>query len=122
MTTEEHLPSSRAQKEKGHKCQFNPTAQTAKNVGTVIQCQDCGKGRCLHADKKLKKKQRDELEVLLETVLYSCGSSFTGCDIEHDEGDATVLEYVFVGANLSCQSDIELTYYSAVYESICIYC
>lgn len=124
-TTEEYLPSAKAALEKGHKCPFNPTAQTAKNVGTVIQCEDCGKWRCMHAQKKLSKKQRDELEVLLETILFSCGSNLSvgDEDEEDDENNITsVIQNVHVRANLSCRSDIEFTYYSAGFELICIHC
>ena len=43
-TTEEHRPSMKLRDlQKGHGCPFSPTAQTAKNVGTVIQCEECGK-------------------------------------------------------------------------------
>jgi len=120
-TTEEFLPSAKETLEKGHRCPFNPTAQTARNVGTVIQCQDCGKWRCLHSNRKLKQAERDELSVILDTVLYSCGSTLD--DLKPEEGsDETVLNVVFVRANFCCRSAIEYTYYSAGYEPICIYC
>ena len=119
-TTEEYLPSSRAATEKGHKCPFNPTAQTAKNVGMVIQCQECGKWRCLHAKKKLSGPKRNELEVLLEMLLYSCGSIFEDIDIGDEQ--YSVVNDVCVRANLSFKSQIELSYYSAGYEAICIHC
>ena len=73
-TTEEHCPSMKLRDlQKGHGCPFSPTVQTAKKVGMVIQCEECGKWRCLYAGKKLNKKMRDELEVEMETILYSCG-------------------------------------------------
>ena len=103
-TTEEHRPSMKLRDlQKGHGCPFSPTAQTAKNVGTVIQCEECGKWRCLHAGKKLNKKMRDELEVEMETILYSCGSVFENIDATEE----SVLTNVYVRANLDCRSHIE---------------
>ncbi|ESO88715.1 hypothetical protein LOTGIDRAFT_165499 [Lottia gigantea] len=123
-TTEKFLPSAKATPEKGNKCPFNPTAQTAKNVGTVIQCADCGKWRCMHSKRMLKKKDRDELGVVLDSILYSCGSSFQGMCHSDEEGDNqnNVLNHVFVRANLNCRTEMEYTYYSANYEAVCIYC
>ena len=103
---------------KGHACPFNPSAQTAKNVGSVIQCEECGKWRCLHAAKKMARKTRDELETHLDTFLYSCGSMLWN---EEDE-ERSDLMHVYVRANLDCQSQIEFTYYSAGFEDICIHC
>ena len=121
MTFEEYRPSlKKAAAPKGHGCPFNPTAQTAKNVGVVIHCEECGKWRCLHAQRKLKGKAREELEVLMETVLYSCGSVLK--DIETEGDETSVLGDVCVRANLTCTMPIEFTYYSAGYESICIHC
>ena len=119
-TTEEHCPSMKIRDlQKGHGCPFSPTAQTAKNVGTVVQCEECGKWRCLHAAKKLHKKMRDELEVEMETILYSCGSVFENVDAG---GDDSVLTNIYVRANIHCGSQIEKSYYSAGYEDICIHC
>jgi hypothetical protein len=56
----------------------------------------------------------------METILYSCGSTFG--EMSEEEEESTVLKAVCVRANLSCRMDIELTYYSAGYEQICIHC
>jgi hypothetical protein len=103
---------------KGHGCPFHPSAQTAKNVGVVIQCEECSKWRCLHSKRKLHTKARRELEVLLETTLYSCGANLSTMDM----GDGDPLGDVYARINLTCNTLIELTYYSAGYENICIQC
>ena len=89
---------------KGHGCPFNPTAHTAKNVGTIIQCEECDKWRCLHASNRLTKKMKDELEVEMETILYSCGSVFR--NIKAGEEDDSLLMNIHVRANLDCRSQI----------------
>ena len=119
-TTEEHRPSLKGRDlPKGHGCPFNPSAQTAKNVGSVIQCEECEKWRCLHAARKLTRKTRDELEAHLDTILYSCGSVLGNVEAAEEGSD---LMNVYVRANLDCQSQIELTYYSTGFEDICIHC
>ena len=39
-----------------HNVPFTPTAQTAKNIGYIIPCNECGKPRLLHSKKKIKTK------------------------------------------------------------------
>lgn len=63
---------------------------------------------------------RDELEVEMETILYSCGSVFE--NIDAGEEDNSVLTNIHVRANLNCRSQREKTYYSAGFETICIHC
>ena len=41
-------------------------------------------------------------------------------DIDHEEN--CVLQKVFTRANLSCNSNIEIPYYSTTHEPLCIYC
>jgi len=71
----------------------------------------------LHSNRKLKQAEHDELSVILDTVLYSCSSTFDG--LKPEEGsDETVFNVVFARADLCCNSAVEYAYYSAGYELI----
>ena len=85
-----------------------PSAQYARNVKVVLQCGECLKWRVLYRKYSLK-RDREELEQLVEDLDYTCGSIFA--DIEADED--SVLNSVFVKANLTCNSRIEIPYYTA---------
>uniref|UniRef100_UPI00358F1E8E uncharacterized protein n=1 Tax=Myxine glutinosa TaxID=7769 RepID=UPI00358F1E8E len=123
-TTEQYLPSKNAAPEKGHGCPFNPSAQQAKNSGITLQCNDCGKWRLVYAARKVKLQKRNEAEAAMDTILYSCGSVFTEINNNGDDDPEqdTRLADLYVRANLNCASPIELAYYSAGYEMLCIHC
>ncbi len=108
--SEQHKPSSKGNSgSKSHGMPFSPSAQYAKNVGTVIQCSECSKWRLMYAKSALKKNQKSELEDILLEVLYMCGDILT--EVEHD--DDSVLNAIHLKTNLSCNSPIEISYYSA---------
>ena len=80
-TSEEHRPSSKDNTSvKSHGMPFSPTAQYAKNVGTVIQCSECCKWRLIYAKFALKKSQKCQLETILLEVLYVCGDSLSAIE------------------------------------------
>ena len=62
--------------------------------------------------------------------MYSCGSDIhdidvvdTVIEVNDEEVEArTVLDRVYVRLNLVCNTIIELPYYSAGYEDVCIHC
>ena len=58
------------------------------------------------------------IEADLENISYLCGSTFQDISSEVYE---TILE-VLVRRNLTCLDNIEVTYYGAHNEDICIYC
>ena len=124
-TTEEHRPSLLKTKEDSG-MPFNATAQTAKNVGLVIQCQECDTFRTLHAAKKLKKQDVENLQAAIETLLYTCGSSLQAQTDEQAGADCadagSLVANVYVRGNLSCGTPTELCYYSAGFEPICYHC
>ena len=95
-----------------------------KNSGLTLQCNDCGKWRLIYARYKVKTQKRREAEAALDNTLYSCGSVFT--EINNNGGDdpeqESRLTDLYVRANLNCASPIELAYYSAGYEMLCIHC
>ena len=84
----------------------------------VLQCGECFKWRVLYSKYSLKKDQREELEQLIEDLDYTCGSIFADIEAEED----SVLNSVYVKANLTCNSTIEIPYYTAGNAPICYHC
>ena len=118
QTNESFCPSLAEAEQKSHGMPFPPSAQYAQNTGLVLQCDECGKWRVMYSKKKIKKVQRDELQEIVEMLSYSCGSRLQ--DIQDTSPE--VNQDVFVKANLSCNSPIEIPYYSSNYEDIYYHC
>ena len=79
---------------------FSPSAQCAKNVGTVIQ--ETGAHQvCSETNQKL------ELDNIVLEVL--CGDWFADVECVDD----SVLNVIHTKTNLLCNSPIEIPYYSA---------
>ena len=72
----------------------------------------------MYAKSAQKKNQKSELEDILLEVLYVCGDTLT--EVEHD--DDSVLNAIHLRTNLSCNSPIEIPYYSAGNTPICFFC
>ena len=100
---------------------FSPSSQMAKNAGTVIQCGQCCKWRVLYSKYKLKEEQLKCLNRFTEEFIYTCGTFIQDAVFLDDEYKA-VYENVYVKANLTCSANIEIPFYSACDDSICIYC
>ena len=102
-----------------HNIPFSPSAQTSKNVGLTLRCVDCKKPHLIHSKCKLKLSDLNQLRALSE-MQYVCGSTFAEFDAE---GSSNIFDKVFVRENLSCTSEMELTYYSAaIFPDTCIHC
>ena len=107
---EKYLPSKIEDPSKAdHKIPFTQTAQTAKNVGLLLNCDECSKLRLLHAKHKLQMKKLNELKHILNYLVYVCGSSLTELDEEIADN---IVDAVYVKENLSCNQMIELPYFS----------
>ena len=117
-TSEEYRPSLKQSEAKNSGMPFSPSAQSANNTNTVIQCHECDKWRLIYSKNALSVEEKSELQSILDTVQYSCGCKMQ--DIDHEEN--CVLEKVFTRANLSCSSNIEIPYYGTSHEALCIYC
>lgn len=95
---------------------FNVTQQHVKNVGTVVQCDDCGMWRLLFSKVKLSPQSRLDLEKLLEEVSYTFGATLDDLDLP-DSLKTVCVKYH------SCHDPMEKLYYSASgFEPICFYC
>jgi len=86
-TTEVHRPSLKNIKTKTksktktttktkHTMPFCPSAARAKNVGITVTCVECEKPHLLFSLKKLSERDRSMLQGFLDTILYTCGTSF----------------------------------------------
>ncbi len=63
----------------------------------------------MYTKSALKRNQKSDLEKILLEVLYVCGDLFA--DVKCD--DDSILNIIHTRANLSCNSSIEIPYYSA---------
>ena len=97
---------------------FSPTTQTAKNAGRVLQCEECLKWRVVYSKRKLNPATKVKVMREVESSLYTCGSVFQ----EIDEYESSCFKDVFVRQNLTCREKIEVAYYGAGNENICIHC
>ena len=61
-TLEKHRPSLIQKKQTKHGIPFSPSTQCAKNVGIVVQCQECDKWRCLYSKRKISQKMHDKIQ------------------------------------------------------------
>ena len=99
----------------------SPTAHTAENAGFVITCTECKKPRLLHSRKKIK-DDVSGAKRMMGKVTYMCGACAEFM-VNGSDKDERFLNTVFVRANISCKSKIELPYHSvACYPLVCIYC
>ena len=90
--------------------------QHVKNVGLLIQCEECEMWRLLFSKSKLSSKSIVELESFLEDISYTCGATFDEVTMPEE------LKSVCVRVH-KCFDPIEKLYYSSGFpEVICIYC
>src|SRR5688500_17312108 len=86
-------------------------------VRNIIQCFQCGKFRCLYSEKALTNIQQSLFKCIIDDWDYSCGSSLVSKGHE-------LYNVLFVREKISCESPIELAYYSSRKHnpSICYWC
>lgn len=59
-----------------HTMPFCSSALRAKNVGITVTCTECGKPQLLFSAKRISDKNHQTLYQFLDTILYTCGTSF----------------------------------------------
>ena len=118
--SEKNLPSKLEDVMKqNHNVPFTPTAQTAKNVGYIIPCNECGKPRLLHSKNKLKPNELNSFKRFINDFVYVCGGTLR--EIAENEGDidSFIKDKVFFRENIACSTP----YYSVgTYKNVCIHC
>ena len=86
-----------------------PIPKTILAVGKIrgyINCEDCKKRRCVYSDKSLNCDEQDDYQQALDSYSYSCGAPIF-------PDDHYLSEVVFVHTRISCDSSIEILYYSS---------
>ena len=78
--TEENRPSYKGPtqplpKRVKRKLPYYASVKHTKNVELMLQCSECELWRLIFSKYKLKKEERDQLEVLLSNFMYACGTT-----------------------------------------------
>ena len=121
IASEGNRPGLIEKEKSSHHMPFSPSSQSAKNTGTVVQCDECGNWRCVYSERKLKKDVSSLLEWFNEEFNYTCGVVLQEL-ILYDTKYSKIQELMFVKANLTCRTEIEIPFYSSCNDPICIYC
>ena len=123
-TTERDRPSKKEGARKAHGIPFSPNSQTAR---AVIMCSECLRPRVIYSQYRLNYSEESVLSQSIEGLLYTCGSSLQGLQVETHLMDPptvkTLFKRVYVRKNLTCNDPIEVAYYSSErFQLICTHC
>jgi hypothetical protein len=131
-TTEEYRPSLNETKKSKNEMGFKSSAQNCKNVGTLVQCGECDKWRVIYSKSKLSSEDEEELTRFLDGIQYTCGdtlynlASSTNIQDSNSTNDSMKRLFSIVKVNnaLTCNSPIEVSYYSSglFKEVLCFNC
>lgn len=103
-TTENFRPSLINTKSKAEPAPSN--ILISAKIRDYVKCNSCGKTRCLYSDSRLTEQEKQDLNLALQTYTYSCGSPIF-------PDDHSLAQKIFVRIQISCDSPIELLYYSS---------
>ena len=115
-TSEKHRPSVSKKSSKQRSLPFHGKLQHVKNANLMIECDECGMWRLVYSLRKLNPSQRSALEKCLSGMSFSYGAPLQELDLGPE-----LCELVFV-RTLTCGDPIEILYYTAKYEPICVHC
>ena len=80
VTSDKDWPSFNSSAEKyTHGIPLNPSGQFARNVGRTLLCTKCGKPRVLYSSRKLNWKDKQDLELEVADLMYTCVMDMQGC-------------------------------------------
>jgi len=88
------------------------------HIRRFVSCTICNKPRCIFSKNMLSDNEKISLEILLDNMIYICGSPIT---LETHN----LYEKVYIRQKIHCNSPIEAVYYSCrrlKTEIICYYC
>jgi hypothetical protein len=114
-TNESHRPSLQKKSNKRKTLPFACSLRHVKNVDMMLECEHCGLWRLLYSQKKLSRKEREELEEALADFTFTCGAPLQELQL------AGKLAEVYV-KDITCEDPIERLYYTAKCPPICVYC
>ncbi|PKC10764.1 hypothetical protein RhiirA5_413972 [Rhizophagus irregularis] len=83
-----------------------------------IDCEDCRKRRCVYSDRSMSREEQEDYQQALDSYSYSCGAPIF-------PDNHYLSEVMFVRTRISCDSPIEILYYSSRKPGnypICYYC
>ena len=78
MTTEKDCPSLKNSSKKSHGIPFSSSAQTAC---TWLLCSECLKPSIVYSRQKLKIHEEHALEHTFDCILFTCGSTLRGLEV-----------------------------------------
>ena len=125
LTTERDRPSLKNGGQKDHRIPFNPNTQTAR---AIIMCSECLRPRVIYARYKLIHAEQVALYRTIEGLLYTCGSTLKGVQVEtQSRTELSVVnglfEKIYVQENNTCSDPVEIPYYSSErFQPICTPC
>lgn len=90
------------------------TVQHVKNIGVMLQCEECDLWRLLYSKRKLSIRET-EIQSFLDDIAYTCGATLEELNLPEKFSCIYIREH-------SCSDTVEKLYYSAGYAPICIYC
>ena len=91
VTSEEHCPSLQTSKKASKRS--NPSQQHVRNVGLLVQCEECDMWRLLFCRFKLNYQETSELSRCLDDISYSCGVSFSELELPGRLKDVCVRDH-----------------------------
>ena len=115
VTSEAHRPSLHKRPATKKALPFRASLKYVKNVNMMLLCQDCNMWRLLYSKYKLDVHEKQNLEMALEGMSYTCGSMIQDLGLTGRLSDVYVCDH-------RCNDLIETLYYKANYDPICIYC
>ena len=115
-TSEKFRPSLKDKPKKKRTLPFHGKLQHVRNADLMLECEECGMWRLVYAKRKLIPSERQSLKDVFNGTSFSCGSPLQDLDLPAE------LEKNFFVRQLNCHDLIEILYYSAKYEPICVYC
>ena len=94
---------------------FSASVQHVKNVDLMLQYDECSMWRLLYSRFKLTRKERADLQVVIDDISFTCGAPLQDLQLPGRLSEVYTRE-------LSCGKPIEKLYYTAKHTPICIYC
>ena len=114
-TTEKDRPSLAKPIKRRKSLPFTPSVQHVRNIGLMLQCEECDLWRLLYSKRKLSVQEKTQLQAYIDDITYTCGATLQELDLPESFSCVFVREH-------NCFEPIEKLYYSANLEPICIYC
>ena len=113
-TSEQYRPSMKAKPRKEKTLPFYPSVQHVRNAEMMLLCEECEMWRLIYAKRKLKGTEREQLELSLDYMSFSCGAQL-------QDGDIPVhLKDVVYVRQMSCEDPIEKLLLCQVCGHLCL--